>query len=240
MRRCDDWGAVQSDPTGLARTCAVDASSRLQAMAVRKQGTSLVSRTSDRRNTIHAPTPQAIMKSTVCESAVSLARLREIVRPGMGRNGLRARMTGARDGWIVPVLSRFPLAKERVTVGFIVRFNIRIGATSMSAIVEEGADSMLKLEIESLMFYSQLDEDAFFSRLSKTLGVVSVEGFLRTINIYVDTSVVDEYSVRELISLFQRYGIGMHQLRELETEEFTAWMRNRSAYWYKSMYGSAL
>lgn len=179
------------------------------------------------------------MKSTVCEGAVSQARLGEIARPEMGRNGLRARMTEAKDGWIDPVLSGFPLAKEGATVGLIGVFNIRMGATSLSTLVEEGADSMLKLEIESLMFYSQLDEDAFFSRLSRTPGVVSVEGFLRKINIHVDPSVVDEYSVRELISLFQRYGIDMHQLRKLETEEFTAWMRNRSAYWYKSMYGSA-
>ncbi|CAM4455157.1 hypothetical protein H3005_12475 [Stenotrophomonas sp. Br8] len=106
----------------------------------------------------------------------------------------------------------------------------------MSTLVEEGADSMLKLEIESLRFYSRLDEDAFFSRLSKTSGVVSVEGFLRTINVSVDPSAVDEDGMRELISLFQRYGIDMHQLRELETKEFSTWMRNRSAYWFKSMY----
>jgi len=106
----------------------------------------------------------------------------------------------------------------------------------MSILVEEGANSMLKLEVESLRFYSRLDEDAFFSRLSKTSGVVSVEGFLRMINVSVDPSAVDEDAMRELISLFQRYGIDMRQLRELETEEFSSWMRNRSAYWFKSMY----
>ena len=77
---------------------------------------------------------------------------------------------------------------------------------------------MLKIEIYSLRFYSRLDEDAFFSRLNQIPGVVSVEG------------------MRELISLFQRYGIDMRQLRKLETGEFSSWMRNRSAYWFKSMY----
>ncbi|VEE53652.1 Uncharacterised protein [Stenotrophomonas maltophilia] len=41
--------------------------------------------------------------------------------------------------------------------------------------------AMLKIEIYSLRFYSRLDEDAFFSRLNQIPGVVSVEGFLRTI-----------------------------------------------------------
>lgn len=77
---------------------------------------------------------------------------------------------------------------------------------------------MLKIEIYSLRFYSRLDEDAFFSRLNQIPGVVSVEG------------------MRELISLFQRYGIDMRQLRKLGTGEFSSWMRNRSAYWFKSMY----
>ncbi|WP_369040113.1 polymorphic toxin type 37 domain-containing protein [Stenotrophomonas maltophilia] len=114
--------------------------------------------------------------------------------------------------------------------------NPQMATTLMSILVEEGANSVLKLEVESLRFYSRLDEDAFFSRLSKTSGVVSVEGFLRMINVSVDPSAVDEDAMRELISLFQRYGIDMRQLRELETEEFSSWMRNRSAYWFKSMY----
>jgi hypothetical protein len=96
--------------------------------------------------------------------------------------------------------------------------------------------AMLKIEIDSLRFYSRLDEDAFFSRLNQIPGVVSVEGFLRTINVSVDPSAVDDEGMRELISLFQRYGIDMRQLRELETEEFSPWMRNRSGYWFKSMY----
>jgi len=121
-------------------------------------------------------------------------------------------------------------------VDLIGTFNPPMATTLMSILVEEGANSMLKLEIESLRFYSRLDEDAFFARLSKTSGVVSVEGFLRMINVSVDPSAVDEDAMRELISLFQRYGIDMRQLRELETEEFSSWMRNRSAYWFKSMY----
>jgi hypothetical protein len=141
------------------------------------------------------------------------------------------------DGSTNPEMFGFPLAKEGVPmVDLIGTFNPPMGTTSMSTLVEEGADSMLKLEIECLRFYSRLDEDAFFSRLSKTSGVVSVEGFLRTINVSVDPSAVDEDGMRELISLFQRYGIDMHQLRELETKEFSTWMRNRSAYWFKSMY----
>ncbi len=95
---------------------------------------------------------------------------------------------------------------------------------------------MLKIEIHSLRFYSRLDEDAFFSRLNQIPGVVSVEGFLRTINVSVDPSAVDENGMREPISLFQGYGIDMRQLRELQTTEFRTWMRNRSAYWFKSMY----
>lgn len=80
---------------------------------------------------------------------------------------------------------------------------------------------MLKIEIYSLRLYSRLDEDAFFSRLNQIPGVVSVEGFLRTINVSVDPSAVDDEGMRELISLFQRYGIDMRQLRKLETGEFS-------------------
>lgn len=141
------------------------------------------------------------------------------------------------DGWINPEMSGFLLVKAgEPTVDLIGTFSPPMGTTSMSTLVEEGADSMLKLEIESLRFYSRLDEDAFFSRLNQIPGVMSVEGFLRTINVSIDPSAVDEDGMRELISLFQRYGIAMRQLRELETEAFSSWMRNRSAYWFKSMY----
>jgi len=74
---------------------------------------------------------------------------------------------------------------------------------------------MLKIEDDSLRFYSRLDEEAFFSRLERTQGGVSVEEFLRRIIVSIDRSAVDEDSVRELISLFQRYGIDKRRLRQI-------------------------
>ena len=74
---------------------------------------------------------------------------------------------------------------------------------------------MLKIEDDSLRFYSRLDEEAFFSRLERTQGGVSVEEFLRRIIVSIDRSAVDEDSVRELISLFQRYEIDKRRLRQI-------------------------
>jgi hypothetical protein len=95
------------------------------------------------------------------------------------------------------------------------------------------------LKIESLVFYSNLDEGQFFSWLQALNCVKSVNGVGRTVGVVIDRSLVDEESLRELLAVFFRYGVPMSQLGVFESSENRQWFRNREAYWYRHVFGSA-
>jgi hypothetical protein len=99
-------------------------------------------------------------------------------------------------------------------------------------------ETTVELKAQRTRFFSQLDERAFFGWLKKLSCVSDVEGKGDTLFIRVLESKVDEYALRELLALFQRYGISMNQLGVFDKPEFADWFQNRGAYWHKSVFGS--
>lgn len=95
----------------------------------------------------------------------------------------------------------------------------------------------VELKAQATCFFSRLDEEAFFGWLKKLPSVSTFEGKGDTLSIRVDKSKVDKDALRELLALFQRYGIDMKQLSIFDKRGFADWFHNREAYWHKSVFG---
>ena len=96
----------------------------------------------------------------------------------------------------------------------------------------------IELKAQRTVFFSRLDESAFFYWLKKLPCVSRFEGKGDILFIRVVESKVDEYALRDLLALFWRYGIDMKQLAVFDKREFAHWFHKRTAYWYKSVFGS--
>ncbi|MGW4118107.1 hypothetical protein [Nocardia sp. NPDC004711] len=80
----------------------------------------------------------------------------------------------------------------------------------------------LILEVEPLTYYSYNDEAAFFEWLDKLPCVTSYRGRGRALFIAVNVAAVDDEAFRDLLALYQRYGLSRDPLRRLAPERFTA------------------
>ncbi len=96
----------------------------------------------------------------------------------------------------------------------------------------------VELRAQGICFFSQLDEGTFFAWLGKLPCFSNVEGNGDLLFIRVIESKVDEYALRELLALFQRYGIDMKQLDVFDKREFEHWFHKSDAYWYEPVFGS--
>ncbi len=98
------------------------------------------------------------------------------------------------------------------------------------------SENAIELEAVAVVFYSQQDETAFFEWLKRIPCVLDVFGVGRAIKIRVDRDLVDEESIRELLSLHRRYDVSMRQLVVFDTPAFTNWFRDSRSYWYRSVF----
>jgi hypothetical protein len=97
--------------------------------------------------------------------------------------------------------------------------------------------TIVEIEAVGVRFFSPSDESAFFEWLDKLQFVEKYEGRGRTLYISVNSSIVDEDGLRELLALFRRYGVGMRQLVMFDRDDFAHWFRNKQAYWYNDIFG---
>lgn len=95
----------------------------------------------------------------------------------------------------------------------------------------------IELRAVGVRFYSEHDEGAFFEWLSKLACIEKCEGHGRILSIFVKANLVDEAALRELLSLFRRYGVELRQLGCFDRPEFSDWFRNPKSYWYKAIFG---
>ncbi|MFP8832838.1 hypothetical protein ACLIJR_01065 [Hydrogenophaga sp. XSHU_21] len=101
-------------------------------------------------------------------------------------------------------------------------------------------DDQLELIARRVWYYSRNDEEAFFEWLDKLPCVRRYEGELDVLRIHIDKGKVDEYALRELLSLFRRYAVDMKQLRAFDNDEFSIWFRDPRAYWHASIFGDVM
>ncbi len=95
----------------------------------------------------------------------------------------------------------------------------------------------VELQATGVRFFSQGDEEAFFSWLGKLAAVERYEGRGLTLFIMVNISAVDEDGLRELLALFRRYGVELKQLAVFDRSEFADWFRSENSYWHEEVFG---
>lgn len=100
-------------------------------------------------------------------------------------------------------------------------------------------DEQLVLTAKRVRYYSENDESAFFEWLDKIPCVARYKGELDVLSIYIDREKVDEFALRELLSLFRRYGVGMKQLIVFDSDAYASWFRDPRKYWHLAVFGDA-
>ena len=99
-------------------------------------------------------------------------------------------------------------------------------------------NGLIELKATRVIYYSEQDEECFFTWLSKILCVKKIQGDLDTIYIHIDKNLMDEVNFRELIGIFKRYNISMSQLQVFNVDKFKPWFNNKRSYWYKDVFGN--
>lgn len=95
---------------------------------------------------------------------------------------------------------------------------------------------MLKLICDSVSYFSQGDETAFFNWLNSIESVVKVEGFGTELEVTVLSNNISDEELREFIAIFIRYGVELKQLRVFENSNNAEWFtQNKIAFWYKDL-----
>lgn len=96
---------------------------------------------------------------------------------------------------------------------------------------------MEKLICDSIQFYSQGDEDAFFQWVKGISCVTEIHGVGTAIILSLGHA-PSEFELRELIALFYRYKVELNQLASFETVENRGWFKeNIQSYWYEMVFG---
>ena len=84
-------------------------------------------------------------------------------------------------------------------------------------------------------FYSQLDEEMFFDALKKISAVKKIKGGGADLHLTVPPRLSDK-ALRELLGLFFRYGVEMHQLGAFLTDKNRPWFQSTEKYWFKKVF----
>ncbi len=97
-------------------------------------------------------------------------------------------------------------------------------------------NNIIVLHAESVIYLSQFDEDAFFEWLNKIKCINRYDGEGGFLRIYIIKSLVDDYSLRELLAVFYRYRIDMKQLAGFVTEKNKKWFCVPTKYWFSMVF----
>lgn len=95
----------------------------------------------------------------------------------------------------------------------------------------------VELTCEKVAFFSELDEEMFFSWIQKIDSVIKAEGVGQQIRLHVQSEYLPDKCLRELLALFWRYQINMRQFRSFRNHKNEKWFKcNREAFWYESVW----
>lgn len=96
------------------------------------------------------------------------------------------------------------------------------------------------LTCSSIIFYSQQDENTFFSWIKKMECISHASQVKKNILLYIWANDIHDYDLRNLLALFNRYKIrNMKQLSIFLNDENRKWFfENKKAYWYKRVFGA--
>lgn len=94
------------------------------------------------------------------------------------------------------------------------------------------------LKCKSVWYYSPLDEDLFFEWIKKIPSIIKYEGKHDELLIYVQSEIISDNDLRELLALFYRYKIDMNQLTIFLNDDNKGWFfNNKKAFWHRRVFG---
>lgn len=94
----------------------------------------------------------------------------------------------------------------------------------------------IEILVECPVFYSDVDEASLFGWFKQIPAVKEVRGQGRELSVLVSLKSADEEGIRELIAVFQRYGLDMKGLAKFDVPRFSDWFRNPKAYWHNKIF----
>jgi hypothetical protein len=96
-------------------------------------------------------------------------------------------------------------------------------------------DSVPQLVCDSVEYFSQGDETAFFNWLNSIECIEKIEGFGTELELTISSQIITDENLRDLIAIFLRYKVDLKQLLIFETNENSYWFKNKSAFWHKGL-----
>lgn len=93
------------------------------------------------------------------------------------------------------------------------------------------------LQASDIVYYSPLDERAFFEWLDKSPIVDSYEARQQALKISVNVDIDEKWDLAEFPALYDRYNIDMRQLRALNAGPFASWFSSAERWWYAAVFG---
>lgn len=98
---------------------------------------------------------------------------------------------------------------------------------------------MIELECKRVLFYSQQDEEVFFSWAQSIPAVSAIRGRGSSLFLTLKRSGISDRSLREFLALFQRYRVSMKQLAQFKNTRNKAWFAAPEMFWFKSVFGAS-
>lgn len=93
---------------------------------------------------------------------------------------------------------------------------------------------MIKIDTSPIRYFSQLDEDSFFSWAQRIPCVKSVDnGFL-----HIRSKRLAENDLRDLIAVMHRYRMPMAQLQQFLNNRNEHWFKAPKTYWHREVFGA--
>jgi hypothetical protein len=90
---------------------------------------------------------------------------------------------------------------------------------------------------KSVIFYSQKDEDMFFTWIKKIKCIEKFEGAGDELYLDLKSKVISDQNLRDLLALFYRYKIDMKQLKIFLNKRNEKWFYgNPKGYWHKKVF----
>jgi len=89
----------------------------------------------------------------------------------------------------------------------------------------------VEVEMDSVVFYSHIDEEIFFKRIEGLESVRKIQGQGTVLYVTVDRGDVSRDEFEEFVAIFRRYVVPLGELSKLDNPRISKWLRSKNFYW---------
>ena len=92
---------------------------------------------------------------------------------------------------------------------------------------------MIQIDTAGILYFSQLDEDHFFTWAQEIPCIKSIDGGF----FHIENANISEMDLRDLIAIMYRYKMPMKQLQKFCNSNNESWFNDPQKYWYSEVFG---